>query len=316
MAETPEELEERIAEWEREPSQVEIDDALLQAHRPGIMLNKTARPDDPGASGCWLGGEPTLPAEFDWPYTSGGEIGPGLPMQFLAQIDLAQVPRLDTYSEVPNHGTLYFFVEPIIEPIYGCSINDGSFLYLKEGGRTLYYGGSIEGIAPRKMPGLPELSEFNSDRARQMLERFLPFQVPKKWNLDFLVFDGLVKKKFSIRALESAIDLGSIEIKEKLKKITSNRRPGENGSCEFSPHHMFGNLGLRSIEDEKITLQKLSVIDSNDLSKADGSLIKLLAATGDEDIGYRSAGWTEYWISLDNLVKRDFSEVFVITRGN
>lgn len=48
-------------------SQTEMDALLLQARQLGILLLKTPHADGPGVPGCWLGGEPTLPPEIDWP---------------------------------------------------------------------------------------------------------------------------------------------------------------------------------------------------------------------------------------------------------
>ena len=92
--------EERMAEWERQLSPDELAAKLYQSRRPGVMLIKTAKTEGHGASGCWLGGEPTLPPEIEWPwYEMDGE--PTVPMHFLAQLDLSQVPAIWTVPEMP-----------------------------------------------------------------------------------------------------------------------------------------------------------------------------------------------------------------------
>ncbi|MEM8793399.1 MAG: DUF1963 domain-containing protein, partial [Pseudomonadota bacterium] len=91
-----------------EPTQTEIDAMLFRCRRPGILLNKTLRPDDPGLPGCWLGGRPTLPPEIEWPWD---DVTGGTPMRFLGQINLAQIPPVAAYPEMPRTGTLFFFHE-------------------------------------------------------------------------------------------------------------------------------------------------------------------------------------------------------------
>ncbi len=60
--------------------------------RPALMLNLMPKPEDAGVPGCWLGGLPTLPSEIDWPMADL-EAECEIPMHFIAQIDLSQVPR-------------------------------------------------------------------------------------------------------------------------------------------------------------------------------------------------------------------------------
>ena len=56
-----------------------------------VYLRKPQQPDSDGLSGCWIGGEPTLPADIEWPYYEVHD-GTSIPMHFLAQIDLGEVP--------------------------------------------------------------------------------------------------------------------------------------------------------------------------------------------------------------------------------
>ena len=52
-----------------------------------------------------IGGKPYLPKDFIWPYYQG------LPLSFLAQINLEEVSLLDKDKLLPDKGILYFFYE-------------------------------------------------------------------------------------------------------------------------------------------------------------------------------------------------------------
>jgi uncharacterized protein YwqG len=89
---------------------------LDQARRPGIYIVKMPpRSDAPGAPGCWFGGEPTLPVDIEWPsyFPISGMKDFMVPMQFLAQINLAALPRSGDFPNLPKTGTLFFFYDAI-----------------------------------------------------------------------------------------------------------------------------------------------------------------------------------------------------------
>jgi hypothetical protein len=50
-----------------------------------------------------IGGQPSLPARFEWPTWKGK------PLAFLCQIDLAALPTSARASDLPHKGYLYFF---------------------------------------------------------------------------------------------------------------------------------------------------------------------------------------------------------------
>lgn len=64
-------------------TELSVEEMIAQALRPALFLRKTPNPEDPGAKGCWLGGEPSLPSDIDWPYYEYEDY-PRVPMHFLA----------------------------------------------------------------------------------------------------------------------------------------------------------------------------------------------------------------------------------------
>ena len=111
------------------PPRLPTEEEILATARPAIFLHRTALPvplDHPGRS--YLGGNPRLPPELDWPDA----------LPFLAQIDLAELPRVE--SPLPREGTLYFFTDVNLdcpEPSH-C--------------RVLYYAGDASSLPYREPP--------------------------------------------------------------------------------------------------------------------------------------------------------------------
>ena len=94
-----------------------------------------------------FGGKPDLPFEKRWPTFSG------IPMSFIAQINLSEVSVLGREYDVPKHGWLYFFMY----------INDEDYHFPEETGeyRILYHAGDVTGLEQKEFPeDLTELGRF------------------------------------------------------------------------------------------------------------------------------------------------------------
>lgn len=76
------------------------------SRRPAILLRRVYPPDRRAEAVGHFGGLPRLPAEIEWPRHAGS----GIPMMFLASIDLAHLPALYGAPALPAEGTLLFFV--------------------------------------------------------------------------------------------------------------------------------------------------------------------------------------------------------------
>jgi len=72
----------------------------VEAHaKPSVRLAATLQRE---VAASRLGGRPNLPPELDWPEWNG------LPLAFLAQIDLTRLPPIPGY-DLPREGSLFFF---------------------------------------------------------------------------------------------------------------------------------------------------------------------------------------------------------------
>ncbi len=102
----------------------------------------------PGASR--LGGQPDPPAGLHWPANVGND---SRPLEFLAQIDLAEAARVCRLPDLPDTGWLTVFYD-LEDPPWGYSASD-------EGGwRMLHFSGAAEElIRARPAEGEAEIFE-------------------------------------------------------------------------------------------------------------------------------------------------------------
>lgn len=86
-------------------AEAELDTFFDQQRTPGLALQRIYPPTAFPDVRSHLGGLPQLPAHLDWP--RGVSYGDEVPMHFMAQIDCAELPPLD--SDMPREGMLFFF---------------------------------------------------------------------------------------------------------------------------------------------------------------------------------------------------------------
>ncbi|MGA6539353.1 YwqG family protein [Stenotrophomonas sp. NPDC101269] len=103
--------------------------AVLQPWlRPRVGFSRTADADAPvGASR--IGGGPDVPADFQWPMRNGR------PLDFLLQINLADLQGLQSGLDLPAQGLLSFFYDTQEQPWgYDPAHGDGHCIVLLEAG--------------------------------------------------------------------------------------------------------------------------------------------------------------------------------------
>ncbi len=109
---------------------------LITLIKPGILLLPSETEDNEGIPGrSRIGGTPELPEGTRWPYSGN------LPLAFIAQINLEELPDIQERQLLPAKGILYFFYEPTQNfdtavlppesPIYKVIYNPDSPLPLK-----------------------------------------------------------------------------------------------------------------------------------------------------------------------------------------
>jgi uncharacterized protein YwqG len=120
-----------------------IADQLKSLALPSIRLIRHATQDNmlpPGASK--LGGVPDLPPDAQWPTWRG------MPLAFVAQINLAEIPVLHEPDSLPSSGLLSFFYHPdqMAVPAYDPASRGGW--------RVFYYEGQVSQLQRRPIPSM------------------------------------------------------------------------------------------------------------------------------------------------------------------
>ncbi|MEM6891170.1 MAG: DUF1963 domain-containing protein [Pseudomonadota bacterium] len=173
-----ERIEALEAELIKAKAEAEFNALLARAKKPAISLIKMPDQEQPGAPGCWVGGEPTLPPDMEWPHYD--KQGLMIPMHFFGQINLAHLPMMPDYPEMPTEGTLFYFVEPITG-LFDC---DNRVV------KVIYAPGDVSGFEPVKMPELPDFVRMAEEGGYEVMHYYLDYPTKgyKKFNIRFGVF--------------------------------------------------------------------------------------------------------------------------------
>jgi uncharacterized protein YwqG len=136
-------------------------DALIRSkQKSGVALLRTPQKTDEGIPGCWLGGEPTLPPEIEWPVFNPKTLTEedvddiDIPMHFFAQLNLAEMPSVPGLPQMPRTGTLFVFFDPVVA--FGPEGDALGALSSGEGARLIYVAGNVSEVAPRTPPAFPD----------------------------------------------------------------------------------------------------------------------------------------------------------------
>lgn len=151
---------------------------ILPLARPSIRLQTTqVQPIELGLGESRIGGLPDVPPKFVWPrwkpkqirqdrYGADWDIEDPMPLTFLAQIDLSEIPSIG--SQLPNTGWLYFFYDGFCEP-WGFDPNDRGSC------RVVYSNCDREDLSRAKWPDeLPDEFRYYYTRLTASIELTLP----------------------------------------------------------------------------------------------------------------------------------------------
>jgi uncharacterized protein YwqG len=85
-------------------SNIKPEQLLLECSEDAVVLLRQYPPRYPVTHNSFIGGDPFLPLNVDWPTNKEG-----VPLHFLAQIDCSEIPALN--EDFPSSGVLYFFAK-------------------------------------------------------------------------------------------------------------------------------------------------------------------------------------------------------------
>jgi uncharacterized protein YwqG len=278
----------------------EIEELIEQSKHDGFLLRKTLRPNDKAASGCWFGGEPTLPPEIEWPYTQSKEFPP-IPLHFAAQIDLSAIPLSDKHPEMPRTGTLFFFIDPIYGPAYDYSQNTT---------RVIYVAGDVSKNAPRQMPPLTMDAVKTGYASRSYGRPPIPKIGFRRWNVNFeprISYDVNFFEDPDYEdpdAQEQAITLG-VKERKRIRAIINKDAfdAQQNNGLKVT------NVGMHSMFSGPNSPGSMYMGSISHLSE----MVPLLALKDDSDLSMNFSGheWAVFWIKPDALRNGDFDRAWV-----
>lgn len=262
--------------------QLTIDEHLERASLHGVLLLKTARPDAPGAPGCWFGGWPTMPETLDWPTYDDYEYGE-LPLVFLAQISLAELAKVQHDNQLPKTGTLFFFFDPLRASIDGFDFGGTAVLYTSD---------DVSELPEREMPDYPDFPE-NAEFGPWIAEG--DAYDLDRWNFTFVPIEGSDASVADNGDQREASYALVRVLRERITDEYEQVRAGNNSPKE-SLHNMFvGPYG----------------------DGWDGPDIPLLSIWDDPDLGLFHADQRilAFTISQEALSNNNFDAVRVIDAG-
>lgn len=297
-----ESYENRKAEWARVPADAELAGMIEKAQRPGIFLDKVTSDDPAAALGCWLGGQPTLPASVPWPHVwlhdepfdADFPEGPEpYPMHFVGQINLAEIPVGSVADGLPQSGTLFFFADAYQNPSNAPRTRADDSAYSGTSS-VIYVADDVSDEPARKMPEVSVDPDELSDPSGVF---GIPDGEYALWKIAIRPFKGLVKDTFANATFFSEVNNRSIAAQDAAREQFEARSAllGPSGPRVFAEHHFCG---------------------SNSRDEVGGNNYRLLALQNDRDLGFKcNAGWIVFWINVDELQRGNFSAAFAASEA-
>ena len=272
-------------------------EALIKHERPAIRIRPASLDgnDAPLGASRFLG-EPDLPESLEWPVDAKG-----VPLNFLVQINLAELQGVQDDSPLPADGHLYFFVR-YDEPPWGFDPKDGP------GFRVLH----VPTGANLSRRNLPEGAGFEEDDGTEDLRSLLRFEDVRMYPDPYYLFEttpGVDEEK-------------GRAIKQELLDIS---RSWQEGQGEDAPkHHMLGYaMVIQNPMEFEVQIVTNGIYFGGELSAADQTRaeelapgaedwIPLLQLDSDEFFMWGDMGAIYFWIRKQDLAARDFSKTWMI----
>ncbi|WP_106743776.1 DUF1963 domain-containing protein [Yoonia maritima] len=299
-----------------DPDEVE---QMVEASRvPSVLIIKTITDETPGASGCWLGGDPTLPAHIEWPWVKSvpipeelhdyyarnnkplPKVGPLYPMHFFAQINLAEVPRAPGMIDLPLEGTLFFFADYVGNAEKNVRNPNYKIIYVKD---------DISDSPKQSQPQFPD--DFDDSHMMYWWKKN-PVKSFRHWPITFANFGIIHENRFPnddywTYALNKTIDEWDNMFRMADKSGHKKRGPwgtvpmpsGQRRREEKKQHHLLG-------------------IDTppgySGPYKPD--TIRLLTLEHDSNLNFWHTGQIGFFIAFDDLAKRNFDAAWAFTESS
>ncbi|MFG5380675.1 DUF1963 domain-containing protein [Yoonia sp. R2-816] len=317
-------------------SHAEIDGYLSRIRQQAAVLLRTTNQTDLGMPGCWFGGEPSLPADIEWPVYNCPWPKVVIPMHFIFQINLRYVPKSLGFPDYPDTGILFVFVEPILasedesSPI--------SPLLTGQCARVIYIPEDVSRCRPRKAPPLPDLDEEHPPagtiREAIQYEDYLYMRETygvttatglHRWPMNFVVVDTYPEHDI-IKMQNPSQDVTTYESKElRYKTDALNEkvldecsfyqldREKENGDLRYLkvPHWMFGSPRSHQFPSKEAIKNADADGECPRLTEQHIVLFRLLSDDPNIGYSYRNLNNLVFWINKQDLAFGNFDNILI-----
>jgi len=245
-----------------------------------------------------IGGKPYLPKDFIWPYYQG------LPLSFLAQINLEEVSSLDKDNLLPSTGMLYFF--------YELETEEWGYKPQSKGCAKVFYYEDISNFSlidfPENMEDdykIPEFKvNFKSNISLPSYEDFFNLVEDKEeleditenefYDIYHSAYDELSKKY--LVPIEKYIkllaypDVIQNSMEEECEAVT---RGFDMGDVESYPKKY--QKEIRSASKDWILLFQMDTVE-----------------TSDYELMFGDSGHIYFWIKKEDLANKNFENIWLI----
>lgn len=270
----------------REAGLGRVADALLSRTAPAIWLaTQEAEEAVLGLGVTRIGGRPDLPDEVEWPRRQGR------PLSFLGQLNLADVFGMVAADVLPAHGFLYFFYDSERQP-WGFDPEDS-------GSWSVIYAEVDESQLGRETwpEELSEQGRFQACRVEARDALTLP-----PWESDTIQKLELLEEEDD-RYMDLLDDLAPEEPVHQLLGYPDPIQGDMALECQLASNGIY--CGDTSAYEHP---------RRHELEPGAEDWRLLLQVESDENAGmmWGDAGRLYFWIRIGDLLKRDFSRVWLI----
>ncbi|WDU45843.1 YwqG family protein [Taylorella equigenitalis] len=226
--------------------------------------------------GSRFGGDPDLPPELEW---FKNDIS-GAPLNFIGQINCAEITSFDIDKKLPSNGILYFFYD-IEAFLWGFDKSDCV------GSKVYYYEGPTNNLSIRPCPN--------------EIKKFTPCSLTFKNQIDLPEYSSqLIQEKLSEEEYEKYLDLQDsleLEVDYKLLGHSNNIQNGMELQCELVRQGIY--CGSNAAYQDPRTSEFLS-------DSYKWNLLLQITSNNMTDMKFGDEGALYFWIREDDLKARRF----------
>ena len=250
-----------------------------------------------------IGGKPYLPKDFTWPYYQG------LPLSFLAQINLEEVSSLDKDKLLPDKGMLYFFYELETQE-WGYSPQDKGcakvFYFENTTNFTLinfpedmedYYKIPEFKANFKSNISLPSYEDFdNLNEEKNILEKYKTYENFKEFENKLFdeysdICDEYMESLKNYTKLLGYPDIIQNSMEEECAAVTRGINMGGIGYLHLKKYHD----EIKKASKDWVLLFQMDTVESDDY-----------------ELMFGDCGHIYFWIKKEDLANKNFENIWLI----